>query len=579
MKIKTILSLVSAMAIAVVSCNPYDDTAITERIDGIDQRVTRLEKAVDNINSDIVSLQTLVEALEKHKTIESVTSFSENAGGYLIRFSDNTSITVNNGASASLPVIGIARDELSAEDNSYYWTIDGEIVLDKNGNKIPANSRVDTPQIRMNDDTEKFEITWNNGVTWEEIGDIDKSGSDVGGLFKKVELKNGNVIFTLLDGRPIVIPMGTGEEFALSIHFNEIGAEPSSSLSVPFKVILSDANTVVDVIATGSYKAAVSVASNTGTSMSGTIDVTTPADLADGKVFVLAVNEQQKMSGKILSFADGVLAVENLQDNTIALPGSGGYFTVDLSTNMEYDVVIESAASKWLSCSTPLTKAPSVHKLEFLADGNLSGEDRQTTVTIKSRTNEAMTQQVVFTQGQYTRTDFQTFNGGKPITRFGEYKTTSGWTLTNGKIEGGGSTNVMQKWIGAPLAACLKGDVNNPGTLVSPLIETGIVYDSFSMSFGVSTAAANNGLSFRVTFLGPDETLETAYYKFEVHEYPALGKHRYVTAPGTFQFGHSSKDGPFRIVIENLCPTTPGSTSLTGPNIDIFLLEWKDRIE
>ena len=88
-----------ALSITFTGC--YDDSALWNEIDDLDQRVTNLETVVEDVNNNIDALQTLVNALQNQVSIVSVT---EIANGYTILFSDGTTATITNGLDANAPI-------------------------------------------------------------------------------------------------------------------------------------------------------------------------------------------------------------------------------------------------------------------------------------------------------------------------------------------------------------------------------------------------------------------------------------------------------------------------------------------
>ena len=140
---KFITLLASCMVFCLSGC--YDDSAIWESIKDHEARIAKLEVLCDKINTNILSLQTIVESLKKNDYITSVSPIKENGKevGYSILFSKSGAITIyhgkdgvngNNGKDGYVPVIGVKKDT----DGVYYWTVDGEWICDDDGNKIPT---------------------------------------------------------------------------------------------------------------------------------------------------------------------------------------------------------------------------------------------------------------------------------------------------------------------------------------------------------------------------------------------------------------------------------------------------------
>ncbi len=181
------------------SCK-YDDDDIWKAVDDLENRVVVMENAVKQINTDIASLRTIVEALQADVTIKSVVEGDE---GCTITFSNGKTVVITNGKDgADAPKISVIKDE----DGYYYWALDGKI-MEVDGVKIKAQG-VDgvTPQLRINEETKMWEYSL-DGETWISMN------VNAGGIFKSVTDGEEEVTFELTDGSKIVLPKGSGSVF------------------------------------------------------------------------------------------------------------------------------------------------------------------------------------------------------------------------------------------------------------------------------------------------------------------------------------------------------------------------------
>ena len=127
------------MAVMFVSCSEqYDDTALRNELAELAERVSALEKRCDELNENIASLRTIVNALQNNDYVKSITPIVKNGVevGYEIEFTQSGKVEIyhgQKGADATAPVIGVRQYE-----GVYYWTIDGEWLLDETGSKIKA---------------------------------------------------------------------------------------------------------------------------------------------------------------------------------------------------------------------------------------------------------------------------------------------------------------------------------------------------------------------------------------------------------------------------------------------------------
>ena len=261
---KKILSALSITLLALCSCTTdYDEIALWNMSQDMNTRLTTLEELCTQINSDIATLQTIIEAVEGKDFIESVAPITFNGKeiGYTISFANRSPITIyhgTNGSNGTTPVIGVKKDT----DDVYYWTVNGNWLTDSNGNKVKAQGKdgkdgtdgkdgkdgtdgvdgkngndgmngrngVDgkngqdgqdgadgiTPQLKIEDgvwyvsvDGENWtalgKATGENGKDGKD-GNDGKDGSD--GVFKSVEYgEDGTyVVITLIDGTTIKLP-------------------------------------------------------------------------------------------------------------------------------------------------------------------------------------------------------------------------------------------------------------------------------------------------------------------------------------------------------------------------------------
>ena len=219
-------SMVCACMFGLSSCgDDYDDSELRGDIENLDSRITALEEWQKSVNTDIRSLQSLVEALEDKDYVTSVTPL-EDGTGYVISFLKSGNVTIKNGEDGTTPVISVKQDS----DGKHYWTVNGEWLLD-NGNKMPVTGEKGdkgdkgdkgadaiAPQVRINTDTNLWEISTDGGKTWtstgiKATGDKGNTGAQ-GPQGDAIFAKDGidytsdldNVIFTLVDGTKITLP-------------------------------------------------------------------------------------------------------------------------------------------------------------------------------------------------------------------------------------------------------------------------------------------------------------------------------------------------------------------------------------
>ena len=208
------------------SCgDDYDDSALRGRVDGLEDRIEQLEELCQRMNTNISSLQTLVEALQQNDYVTGVVPVMQGGEtvGYTISFTKSEPVTIYHGEQGdkgATPVMGV--EEI---DGIYYWTVDGEPLTDNDGNRIPASARDGapgaTPQFKIEEGY--WHVSYNDGESWQQLGQATGDKGDPGipggdSIFASVEETDDAVIFTLADGETtITIP----RRQALSVAFTE----------------------------------------------------------------------------------------------------------------------------------------------------------------------------------------------------------------------------------------------------------------------------------------------------------------------------------------------------------------------
>lgn len=213
---KKLFLILACLAVCMISsCNKFDDSEIWDTLNDHEGRISALEELCQQMNSNISSLQAIVDAFAKNLSITNIAPIEKDGKvlGYTITFSNAESITIfhgedagessdgvdgEDGADGHTPVIGVKKDA----DNIYYWTIDGEWMLDADGQKIKAiASDGVTPRLKIENDY--WYVSYDGGESWEELG---KAVSDTEGVFSSITQDERYVYFNLAEGEVIVLP-------------------------------------------------------------------------------------------------------------------------------------------------------------------------------------------------------------------------------------------------------------------------------------------------------------------------------------------------------------------------------------
>ncbi len=197
--------IITLISVSITSCD-YDDTGLWNEMEEVKDRLTLLEEAIKNTNSDINALQTIVNSLQNNVY---VTSVNKTVDGYSITFSNEEVAMISNGKNGlDAPQISIKQDE----DTNYYWTLDNEWLL-VDGKKVRANGEKGedavSPQVRINNTTKEWEISTDGGNLWISTGVVAEGKieeNESNSLFKSVDTSNDlYIVFTLSDGTELCI--------------------------------------------------------------------------------------------------------------------------------------------------------------------------------------------------------------------------------------------------------------------------------------------------------------------------------------------------------------------------------------
>ena len=204
---KRLFTLFTGLCVMLLAgCNDeYDDSALVKRLDDFEQRLERLERLCNDMNTNLGSMQTIVTALDRGDYITSVEPLTENGSmvGYTIRFAKGTPIVVYNGKPGTAPVVSVKKDT----DGIYYWTLDGEWITD-GGKKLPVSGQNGTsPKLKIEE--EYWYISYDDGTTWTKLDKATgEKGDDGAGIL--VDMDENYVYFTLPDGRTVTVPRAEG---------------------------------------------------------------------------------------------------------------------------------------------------------------------------------------------------------------------------------------------------------------------------------------------------------------------------------------------------------------------------------
>jgi hypothetical protein len=313
---KKLIYIITITLLSVWSCARFDDSKIWEEFDNYYERLEKLEAACDVMNSNISALQAIVTALQGNDYVTGVAEIVEDGVvvGYSICFSKSGVVKIYHGEDGAdgadgapgadgrpgadgadgsdgvdgddghSPVVGVRKDT----DGVYYWTIDGEWMLDDEGQKVPATGKDGadasagsdgkdgmTPLLKIEDGY--WFVSYNGGSNWTKLykavgengadgatgapGQDGADGKDGESFFQGVDTSSSEdyIILTLADGTQIKLP--TWKAF-----------EELQTLVNKLNTNLSALQTIVEVLQNNDYVTGITPITKDGVEIGYTID-------------------------------------------------------------------------------------------------------------------------------------------------------------------------------------------------------------------------------------------------------------------------------------------------------------------
>lgn len=341
------------LCVTFVGCKDDD---LQKQVDELEQRVITLETLCAQMNTNISSIQTIIEALKQQDYITGVNPVEENTVviGYTITFAKNKPITIYNGEKGSF--LGTKKDS----DGVYYWVLDGNWLLDDDGEKMQVSGV--TPQLKIEDG--HWLVSVDEGKTWDDAGEA--TGDS---FFKEVDYSAEDFVkFVFADGTEVQVPKK--ETFAIS--FSEplpLKITAGETVEIAYTLSQGDEKTLVKTITSNGWKASVEKRDN----LSGTISITAPTPITDDEILVFISDGKEKTAMSAISFC--IVILENVQDNTVKVSGGEGNLDLEITSNMEIKAVPKN---EWIVLDEqPLGRSLVTNNFHFAIQAN-DGEQNRT---------------------------------------------------------------------------------------------------------------------------------------------------------------------------------------------------------
>lgn len=399
-----------------------DYDSLSGRVDDLEDRVSKLEELCKQMNTNISSLKTVVEAFEDNDGVTNITPIIKDGKeiGYTITFKKNQPITIyhgkdgkdgsngkdgvngtngedgKDGENGITPAIGVSKDS----DGIYYWTLNGEWLLDSNGSKIKAagvdgndgsdgvngengtngTNGIDgiTPQLKIKDDY--WFVSYDKGITWTKLGKSTAT-TESECIFQDVKIEDNtitltladNTAFTLLRYKPIQITFDMDEE--------EQGISAGGTVRIPYTLVGATDHTIVSASSDGNYK----VKLENQTVNGGVITVTAPDNYADGFINVLVSDNNGFFSLHTIHFYEWRMTISSSVDESLVyfIPTDGGNVTIPLDmVNFNYKIVIPEDAKDWVNATVNTRGAERKENIIIYIAANMTNAVRSCIVNL-----------------------------------------------------------------------------------------------------------------------------------------------------------------------------------------------------
>ena len=386
---KKLLYLVAEACVLFASCEGYDDTALKNQIQGIEDRLTELEKTVVALNQDIAGVETLVDAMQKNVYVSRIV---EGETGYTVYFTNGEQITIANGKDGAAGKDGVTVTvKLDEADGQYYWAVVKDGVtsfIEVDGKRlIVKGEKGNTPLMRvvMEGETGYWEVSYDNGETYERVKLADgtpvTTSGGAGGLFKAayIDEETNTAVFEFLNGDTIEIELRS----ALYIKFK--GEEQFESVAFDLGMTKSfemEAEGVLKTVVTtpDEWKASYDKATAVLTVTAPSAEHASCADLK-GEIALIYFGEENQSS--VLSFNAYIGVFVTVADEYLSLSTGSAEHTFEVPYTTTDDAIEAVASAEWL------TAVVEEGIVKITASKNVVA-DREGTVTLKADDNEVV---------------------------------------------------------------------------------------------------------------------------------------------------------------------------------------------
>ena len=355
---------------------------VQDDLDVTHAKLAELQRMVQSANDQLESLYRIVNNLDDSHTIIPG-SFKETEDGYEVTFRDGKTVYIHFGTDGvdgqTLIPVGVKE-----QDKRYYWSVDGELLRDENGDPIMA-SGLDgaTAQILIENDDWILILTYPDGnMETKKLATV----KDMDGIrvFSGYDISDpSKLVLKLLKGGEIELPY----DFPVKISFegpvlDTLTISAGEVLSIPYVVNMEGETELPLTVTSGTDGIYFSQVVAGEKPDSGFVKVFAPDPFEEGYILLNAYCGGGAAT-KMISFIEREIP---FAEQTVRFGSGEGTKTIPYETNFEYMFKVESPDSTSVADWIEIKSNPA-SGIVFNVKANPGGAVRKCIVKITPKDN------------------------------------------------------------------------------------------------------------------------------------------------------------------------------------------------
>jgi len=243
----------ACVCLAVASCSE-----IVEDLASMHYEIVGLKQQVETLNSDIETLRGLIASMQTNFITDVVEIYDDSSAvaGYRLFYDDGSFLDLpygrkgedgedgEDGADGHSPELGVRQNA----DGKWYWTIDGDWLLDSSGRKIVASDDTVSPKMKI--ENGYWWVSTDDGKSWTQL--YRATGSTITSIFSSIDVESDkyNVLLKLKNGEVLKLPKYFDLDISLPSE-KRLFVECGGTLVIDYSVGGGTGGTEVDIYCSG----------------------------------------------------------------------------------------------------------------------------------------------------------------------------------------------------------------------------------------------------------------------------------------------------------------------------------------